>query len=609
MSYNVQLIKVRIRNFRSILDETITLDNCNIFVGKNDCGKSNVLKALNLFFNGETDHHRKFNFYSDYCQKGKTGKGKAQEITIEIELKMPNNFAEKGTKLWKKIWRKDGLYSDNRKDIFGSYSKGPTFLSRIIYQYIPAVKSLTYFQNLLLEIYNSMTTSANATLSKVNKQYSQTLEKLTSELSDNIEHQIGIKSVVQMPEDLGVLFENMRVSTGDKHVRNIDLNNRGDGIKARHIPSMLLFIAQKIRDSREKNAIGHTIIWGYEEPENGVEFYACRQLADELYEYSDEIQMLITTHSPAIYNLKEKEKIKCFYTYKNDKGYSKYETAYSVDEINDKIGIMPLITPYINDIMKSLEEKEQERQEAIKSLENTIDAIKAGNEKIYLYTEGETDAILLNKAKEKLGIYDLNIEILPVNKSKNQKGNDAIVSLLNTLKCNDVNNNIVIGLFDRDVKQKVSDYSNVERQLNDMQFVKMSKNTAAFALPVPHDRLEVDQISIEHYFSNEEIMRENEKGQRLFLGNEFNSTGNHIDKSKPFHYHNIKNLLGTIKIIEHETNNYVTDLQGDGDYSLSKKHFAEAVRDERENFSDFDFSEFNKVFDIVREIIKTMRGE
>jgi len=609
MKYNVQLVKVRIRNFRSILDETIYFDECNIFVGQNDCGKSNVLKALNLFFNGDTDYHKKFNFYHDFCQKGKTGKGKAQEIIIELEVKLPDHFTEKDTKIWKKVWRKEGLISDNKKEIFGAYSKGPTYLSRIIFKYIPAVKSPDYFQNLLLEIYNSMTTSANATLLRVNRQYSQTLEKLTGELSENIENTLGLKSVVQMPEDLGVLFENMRVSTGDAFVRNIDLDNRGDGIKARHIPSMLLFISQKIKESRERNAVGYTIIWGYEEPENGVEFFSCTKLAEELYSYAKECQLIMTTHSPALYTLKNKENVKCFYTYKNEKGYSKYESSFSVAEINNRIGIMPLITPYINEITKQLEEKEREKQEAVRILAEEIDKIKAPSEKVYLYTEGETDAILLNKAKEKLGITDLDIEILPINKAKNQKGNEAIVALLNTLRCNVVNNNIVIGLFDRDVKQKISDCNNAEHNLNNVKFAKISNNTAAFALAVPHNRSEVDQISIEHYFTDDEIMRENEQGQRLFFGNEFNATGNHIDASKQYHYHNIKNLLGTIKIIEHETNNYVTDLQGNGDYSLSKKHFAEAIRDDRPNFNDFDFSEFNKIFDIVREIIKDIQGE
>ena len=39
--------KIRIKNFRSIVDETIELGEYNCFVGRNDCGKSNVLKALN----------------------------------------------------------------------------------------------------------------------------------------------------------------------------------------------------------------------------------------------------------------------------------------------------------------------------------------------------------------------------------------------------------------------------------------------------------------------------------------------------------------------------------------------------------------------------------
>lgn len=605
MGYNVRLVSIRIKNFRSILDEIIYFDNCNIFVGKNDCGKSNVLKALNLFFNGETDYHKKYNFYSDYCQKGKTGKGKAQEITIELEIKLPTHFTEKGKKIWKKVWRKDGLFSDNMKDIFGPYSKGPTYLSRVIFKYIPAVKSSNYFQNLLLEIYNSMTASADATLSKVNQQYSQTLERLTVELSANLQKNIGIKSLIQMPKDLGVLFENMRVSTGDVYVKNIDLDNRGDGVKARHIPSMLLFISQKIKESREKNAVGYTVIWGYEEPENGVEFSACRLLAEELYLYSRDNQVLMTTHSPAIYNLKEKAQSKCYYVFKNDIGLSKYESDFSVAEIDDKIGIMPLITPYINEITQKLEEQEKEKQEIVRTLAEEIEAIKAVRDKAYLFTEGETDAVLLNKAIEKLEIKDLDIEISSVNKKTNKKGNVSIFTLLNELKNNNVNNNIVIGMFDRDVEQKIKDINDVEYRLNETRFVKISSNIAAFAIPIPHNRPEVDQISIEHYFTDDEIKRSNEKGQRLFLGNEFNKVGNH--KVEDYNYHYIGDLYNKIKIIECETNKYVTNKNGEGNYSLSKKHFAEAVAGDRHNFSDFNFSEFNKIFDVIREIIKDLQ--
>ena len=58
-------------------------------------------------------------------------------------------------------------------------------------------------------------------------------------------------------------------------------------------------------------------------------------------------------------------------------------------------------------------------------------------------------------------------------------------------------------------------------------------------------------VLIEHYFTNDEIKRSNEQGQRLFLGNEFNKVGNH--NSEDYNYHYIGKLYNTIKIIERET--------------------------------------------------------
>jgi len=48
--------QIEIRYFRSIYYLKITKNNSlNIFSGGNDAGKSNILKALNLFFNSQTD--------------------------------------------------------------------------------------------------------------------------------------------------------------------------------------------------------------------------------------------------------------------------------------------------------------------------------------------------------------------------------------------------------------------------------------------------------------------------------------------------------------------------------------------------------------------------
>jgi AAA15 family ATPase/GTPase len=56
---------VHIENFRSIGILDVTISPFTVFVGKNDCGKSNVLRALNLFFNGETNHRISFDFDED----------------------------------------------------------------------------------------------------------------------------------------------------------------------------------------------------------------------------------------------------------------------------------------------------------------------------------------------------------------------------------------------------------------------------------------------------------------------------------------------------------------------------------------------------------------
>ncbi|WP_447974571.1 ATP-dependent nuclease [Nitrospira sp. Kam-Ns4a] len=50
----MKIKSVRIRNFRSIKDQTVELDDYTCFVGANGSGKSNVLHALNVFF-GESE--------------------------------------------------------------------------------------------------------------------------------------------------------------------------------------------------------------------------------------------------------------------------------------------------------------------------------------------------------------------------------------------------------------------------------------------------------------------------------------------------------------------------------------------------------------------------
>ncbi len=109
----MSLIKsVRIRNFRSIIDETFELDYYNCFVGINDSGKSNVLKALNLFFNNETEFGMGLDFANDFSQYAHVGAHQAKEITISLEINVPSTYKESGVKTWTKVWRAEGIHRD-----------------------------------------------------------------------------------------------------------------------------------------------------------------------------------------------------------------------------------------------------------------------------------------------------------------------------------------------------------------------------------------------------------------------------------------------------------------------------------------------------------------
>ena len=308
------------------------------------------------------------------------------------------------------------------------------------------------------------------------------------------------------------------------------------------------------------------------------------------------VQFILTTHSP-------------------------FMLAGLIDKLGGKVDILTMPEGIkISDI--NLFSEVQKAQELVfsginqireedKQLKEEVTQLRQMQERIVLYTEGTTDVLLLEKAIEKLNITDLPLEIHTASQNHGKHSDEAIKKLLAVLQENPCVNNTVIGLFDRDATPAVEfiDSSGSKRKLVEYEFVKLGNHVYAFALPVPHNRPETDQISIEHFFTDEEIMTENEDHQRLFLGKEFYPSGNHVDDSKDYNYRKAHNVHGTIRVIEHEQNAYVTDRKGNGDFSLSKQHFAEAIRDGRPGFEQFDFSEFRKIFDVIRKILAAEQGE
>lgn len=318
--------------------------------------------------------------------------------------------------------------------------------------------------------------------------------------------------------------------------------------------------------------------------------YAFRALP-QLMKLFPKVQFILTSHSPFFLSGLVKE-------YGDDVDILTMPDGLKITDLS-AFGEMKKAQDLFIESVEDLRRKQE-------SLTKEFTDIKAKNGKVLICTEGETDVILLEKALSKLGITDLELEFITASTKDGKHSDSVLKTLLENLQANgEVQNNIVIGMFDRDAKSpiKFKCEDGVERTINNEVYLKLSNKLYAFAIPVPHNRPEVDQISIEHYFADDEIKTFTDSGQRLFMASEFHKSGNHKDASQHYNYRFINNLYGTIKIIEHQTNDFVTDLEGNGDYSLSKSRFANNVKDDIKGFDNFDFSEFNKIFDIIRSVL------
>lgn len=391
--------KINIVNFRSIKNETINLDQINVFYGLNDVGKSNVLKAMNLFFNGNISHNEEFDFDKDFCNFSTVASKKAKEIKIRITLSPPSSYKDNEDFVWEKTWRKGGLHKElfnpspedtKEKKVSAKY----TWARKLKYRYVPAMKDNLYFSVLLRELYDILSESISENLLNASNKFVNVIKKSTKDMSDDLQEKLGFKSEINFPDNLGHLFSTLDFYT-EKNNNSISLRNRGDGIKIRHIPSILYFFHVENNKLNDKGSIRTDTIWGYEEPENNLEGLAAFHKAEQFKGISKDVQVLLTTHSPAFYLLKENhEQCKLLHAVQQEgnEGTKYYERqSISHDPISsyDK-EFLALIAPFVKEYLKQIEETNSE----LDKLKNQI----KDSQKDIVFVEGQYDIDYINKA-------------------------------------------------------------------------------------------------------------------------------------------------------------------------------------------------------------------
>lgn len=325
----MHLIKsIEITNFRSIQHETIICSEYNLFCGLNDVGKSNVLKALNLFFNGETDFMTPLNFSTDYNKislaRAQRSNKQKQQIKIRITFHIPQSYRSLSgrsdvfiEKTFDRFGKPETRYSEDGKakaSIVKIYNK-------IRFVYIPALKGEAVIQYLLGLIGEYQLVDAQA-IENMNSQINESTKDLSGLLRSS---NIGTGAFFGLPTLLRDFWQKLSVNTSYEQFTILDqsiegtakdkgrklnpsnyqipLTLRGDGIKSKYIPPLLQWLQNKNNSDY--------YIWGIDEPENSLEFRASEYLSGLFCnEYALETQIFGTSHSMAFINPPDDARVK-----------------------------------------------------------------------------------------------------------------------------------------------------------------------------------------------------------------------------------------------------------------------------------------------------------
>lgn len=219
---------------------------------------------------------------------------------------------------------------------------------------------------------------------------------------------------------------------------------------------------------------------------------------------------------------------------------------------------------------------------------------KIDNSKPLIITEGKTDWKHMKSALRKLKsigkFSSLDIEFFEY--EEETKMGDSELKRMCEQFSKTFHNNKIIFVFDRDVEQVVK-----EVREHDKEFKNWGNNIFPFPIPVPSHRKTTPEICIEFYYKDEEIKHIDKDGRRLFINNEFNNISGR---------HNRENLNCTdskyrskkIAIIDDNVFNEQNE-----NIALPKNDFANYILNDTEGYDNFDVYEFEKIFNVIDEII------
>lgn len=563
--------RIKIQYFRSIYKLNIKdiSTSITVFTGKNDTGKSNILRALNLFFNNEVDPNDKLDFDRDFSKiRNKQIKESSKErklISIEIEFNNPGTYSTlEKTFTYRKSWDRYGklVESEWKKGVSENGKRNANkFLNSIEYIYIPAIKDKNTFLDLLQRLKSSLPKPQTLEIEKFNNE----IKTYGQELKDDLYKNINLKPSLSLPTSLNELFSSLDFIIDDDIVQT-SLSQRGDGVRCRFIPAIINYIA--------KNDTSKRYILGLEEPENSLEFAKALELNATLENiYSKYAQIFVTSHSPAFVGDIKENSLKYIHLLAKDSEKSIQDTVITnnllsklmLNPVSEELGYIVLqkeLSDKLNENIKLLEQKQKDLEHLQETIENTTN-------KHIILVEGITDKILLETAWNKL--YNSTI---PFFIHTCFCANQIRTLLSQNELCKINSNKTFIGIFDFDSAfsqwNGLSSKTWKEKEV-DEKFGLLKKEDGcekyAFLLPIPDFRADYasknwgddSMLEIELLFKDEIIDKYGKASKHIIpggvqcwniTGTTKNNIANNISKLKQEDFEEFKKIFDILNKIQ-----------------------------------------------------------
>jgi len=309
---------VQIDHFRSFRSsQRVEMSNFTAIAGLNNSGKSNLLRALHLFFSGSIEPGVAFRFSNDYNRHDLKSKKKAKDIRVVVEFDLPDNFSfRKGLESTKdllgrsftitKAWSRDNeterhFLNDRELDIH-EISKVNQFLALINFRYIPnRVLPLDIVRSEHSSLRDAIIRRLRRRLGKQDELFSK-LKAISETLVQGLEHDLkDATNVDSVRLDMPSSWQDFVFALGYKLTSGsveFDDSVQGSGIQSL---LMLQTLALIDKDYYQQFGWKQASIWAIEEPESSLHTSLEARVAAFLSQLATDpagrLQIIGTTHS------------------------------------------------------------------------------------------------------------------------------------------------------------------------------------------------------------------------------------------------------------------------------------------------------------------------